>query len=414
MWCRNLTLCVVTAFCVLIPSEGRGQNSYTFRKVVSQGTEYIDLASRPAINDSDIVVFGAIRPGSRGIFAINASGQVTPIALLGQPFIGFSKIGGVDVGEPAINDVGQIAYYALSGGDSGIFISNGSSTTTAVRSGTLGVGTSHLESRFSLNNAGWVALSTRGPTRNDVYVFRGAPNSIVRVAPGQGFGPRPIDPNQTFSYNPWINDQNVVAYAARSNESFRPVVAMVLTQSIPSGTLRPFTPITAPVTRIASINDSDTDITYPNINNLGQVAFQAIDSNTAKWALFVGMGSGSPFVSPSLALVVLQTVQVTNPGLTGRLAINDRGTLVFWSDYAAKNGAIFVANPGDPLNPRRVIGEGDPIDGGIAQIVEFSPHGLNDFDDIVFWVQYTKTVDGAPKHFRAIFIASPNGDLPPG
>jgi hypothetical protein len=45
--------------------------------------------------------------------------------------------------------------------------------------------------------------------------------------------------------------------------------------------------------------------------------------------------------------------------------------------------------------------------GGTVNIVNFSPHGLNDRDQIVFFAQYTTDVNGVPVTSRGIFVASP-------
>jgi hypothetical protein len=376
MW-RSWMLFAVTGFCLVAPSDSWAQN-YTFKRVVDLSDGYDNIASKPAINNNGTVVFGAKTLNAQGIFLITSSGQVKTIALVGQPYAAFSKIGGIDVGEPDINDSDRVAFYALSGGDAGIFTGDGNTTTTVARTGALGVNTDQLKSRVSINNSGVVAFSTNGA------------HSASQVHIGNGAAILTIDQNGT---NPSINNNANIAYV-------KPGVNFQTDATV----------VTSAGQRIAVINDTDVDNTFPSINDLGAVAFHGRVSATNYLGIFVGLGVpiNSKF-TPSVLLIADGRGLVSEPGLYGRLAINDNGTVVFWSNFAGEMGGIFT---GDDL-ACKVVAAGDTFLGATAQIVEFSPHGLNDLGQIVFYAEYRSTVNGVPVHSEGIFIATPTG-LPPG
>jgi hypothetical protein len=380
---RSWTLFAMTGLCLVVQLEARAQQNYTFRKVVELSDGYDDLASRPAINNNGTVVFGARRGNQQGIFTITSGGVVKPIALIGEPFAAFSKLGGIDVGEPDINDSDRVAFYASTGGDAGIFTSDGTTTTTIARTGSLGLSTGDLKSRVSINNSGVVAFST------------GRPFATSAVHAGNGSVIVTIDSNGT---NPTINNSGNIAYVKRG-VNFQEDARIV----------------TSLGRKIAVVHDSDVQNTFPFINDLDEVAFQGRVSATNRMGVFVGLGVplNSKF-TPSVLLVANGEGLVSEPGLYGKLTINDNGTVVFWSNTAGEMGGIFT---GDHYADNRVIAAGyparDKLSGGSVEIVEFSPHGLNDLGQIVFYVQYIKMVNGGPVNSRAIFIATP-GELPPG
>ena len=171
--------------------------------------------------------------------------------------------------------------------------------------------------------------------------------------------------------------------------------------------------------RIAVIQDSDVPNTTPFINDVDEVAFQGRVSATNRLGIFVGLGVPiSSRFTPSVLLIANGEGLVSEPGLYGKLSMNDNGTVVFWSNFAGEMGGIFT---GDHPADNRVIAAGDIIRTGDGkklreydvQILEFSPHGLNDLGQIVFYVQYRRTTKFGPVNSRAIFIATP-GELPPG
>jgi hypothetical protein len=137
------------------------------------------------------------------------------------------------------------------------------------------------------------------------------------------------------------------------------------------------------------------------------------------------VGSGVPVNSrfiPAL-LLVANNRQYPEAGQYGKLAINNSGTVAFWANYPIGcGGGVFVASTlSEEIT--QVIADGDTVlvsaNGSpsfeiTVQLVEFSPHGLNNLGQIVFFAQYIKTVKGNPVRGRGIFIATPNGELPPG
>ena len=183
-----------------------------------------------------------------------------PIALIGQPFAAFSKLGGIDVSEPDVNDADRVAFYATTGCDSGIFVGDGTSTIEIARTGELGIGAAHLDTRLSINNQGLVGFSIGGvPGLTGVYIGNGM--QIV---------------HDRFSRNPCtINDVGIMAYATRSD--------------VPSW--KPGRILTSDGRKIA-VNHNETEFrnTFPSINDSGEVAFQSRDISTNKLGIFVGSG----------------------------------------------------------------------------------------------------------------------------
>jgi hypothetical protein len=177
--------------------------------------------------------------------------------------------------------------------------------------------------------------------------------------------------------------------------------------------------------KIAPVNHNETEFwnTFPSINDSGAVAFQSRDISTNQLGIFVGSGVpvNSRFI-PAL-LLVASNRQYPEAGQHGKLAINNSGTVAFWANYPIGcGGGVFVASTlSEEIT--QVIADGDTVlvnaNGSpsfeiTVQLVEFSPHGLNDLGQVVFFAQYIKTVKGNPVRGRGIFIATPNGELPPG
>jgi hypothetical protein len=309
---------------------------------------------------------------------------------VGPEFAAFSKTAGIDVGEPDINDADRVAFYATTGCDSGIFVGDGTNPTiTIVRTGQLGFGTTpvntdHLGQRYSMNDAGLVAFSLGGvPELTGVYVGNGTSFLLIDRA----------------GIHPWVNNLGVVAYATRSDAPI----------------LRPGRILTSAGMKIAPVNHNETEfwLTFPSINDSGEVAFQSRDLSTNQLGIFVGSGVplNSRFI-PALLFLVSNTER-PEAGQYGKLAINNNGTVAFWANFPiGDGGGVYV---GSTLTEgiTKVVASGDTVLGGKVELVEFSPHGLNNSDEIVFWAQYTRKFKGQPRRFRGIFVATPTG-LPPG
>jgi hypothetical protein len=346
--------------------------NYTFHKVVDLSDGYTAIASQPAINNAGTVAFGAAKLDMQGIFTLTSDGDLTPIAIVGQPYNGLSHVGGIDVGTPDINDAGRVGFFAFSAAGSGIFSSDGGTTTMIAHSDELGINPSQLRDQVSINDAGTVAFSVEGSTSGDgVHVGNGGP--IVT-----------IDPN---GRDPAINDAGVVAYSTELGPNNSAI-------------------LTSDSRRIVTQSENHMRSAFPSINNSGVVAFQGKPEATNIAGIYTGSGVHTALpVVPEVTLVAEGTVAITDPGARGNLAINDRGAIAFWSELAGTGGGIFTGP--DRINDK-VIAEGDDLLGGTVNLVEFSRNGLNDHGQIVFTAQYTRLVDGLPVNSRGIFIADPS------
>jgi hypothetical protein len=346
---RFVALVATISSCFTSPLLCTAQ-SYTFRRIVDQTGEYSELASKPAINNNGTVVFGGAKPGMQGIFAVTGAGAVSPIALVGGSYAGFSSIAGIDVGTPDINDFGRVAFFAFDAAGSGIYSSDGNSTTTIIHSSTLEIHPNHLRERYSINNAGTVAF----------FINQFSSQRGVHV--GNGGAPTLVDARGS---NPTVNNAGTVAFEV------------------------------SPGIETSGSKKIDPLGTFPSINNSDVVAFKRDDG--------IYKGSGVPIGSPQtpdVSLVVAETNQIIDPGLEGRLAINNRGNVAFWHAFDP-GGAIHTMTAG------RVIGSGDELLGGTVDLVDFSPHGFNDQNQIVFFAQYTTPTADGPVTSRGIFIADP-------
>jgi hypothetical protein len=415
---RSWTVFAMTSFCLVVPLEtwaehwkhkdnqNQNQNenpNYTYRRVVELSDENLDLASRPAINDNGTVVFGVLRPDRQGIFTRTSSGTEKQIAILGPEFSAFSRRAGIDVGEPDINNSDQVAFHAITGGDAGIFVSDGmSARITIVRTGALGITSDQLAERLSMNNSGLVAFSIGGvPALTGAFV--GRERAVTGVFVGDGSSFLQID---AAGIHPWVNNEGVVAYATRSDVPI----------------LKPGRILTTDGRKIAPVNHNETEfwLTYPSINDSGEVAFQSRDLSTNQLGIFVGSGVplNSRFIPALLFLVshrptLDQSPYIPEAGLYGKLAINNRGTVAFWgNDPIGDGGGVFVGSTVTE-GITKVVASGDTVLGGKIELVEFSAHGLNQLDQIVFWAQYTRKFKGQPRRFRGIIVATPR-ELPPG
>jgi hypothetical protein len=378
---RRFVILVGTATIYLTFTAASSAADYTFYKVVELSDGYTSIASQPAINNSGTVVFGAATPAQQGLFSLTTDGVLTPIAILGEPYVGFGHVGGVDVGTPDINDDGRVAFFAFSGGGSGVFSSDGTTTTTIAHSDGLAINPSQLNDQVSINNSGMVAFSVDGPSTVDgVHVGSGGP--IVTIDPS--------------GRDPAINDAGVVAYSTQLGANNSAI-------------------LTSDGRRIVTQSENQMLSAFPSINNSGVVAFQGKPESTNIAGIYTGAGVPMTLpVVPEVTLVADGSGLITDPGARGNLAINDRGTVAFWSELSGTGGGIFT---GPNRTSDKVIAEGDALLDGTVNLVEFSRNGLNDHGQIVFSAQYTKIVDGLPVNSRGIFVADPNpspavSDLP--
>lgn len=355
--------------------------NYTFRKVVEIGAGYDAIASSPAINNSGTVAFGAMNSSmQQGIFSIRSDGLVTPIALEGGTYTGIGQLLGVEVGTPDINAFGQVAFFASTMVGAGIFVSDGVTTVPITHTTTLGIQPSHLSDRLSINDLGRVAFSTAGSP-----VFAG-------VHTGNGGAITTVDPKGN---HPSINNIGSVAYSTDLGSGGSNIAV-----------------VTTAGRRIVDVSKNQIEGSFPSINDFEEVAFRGRQTGSNAIGVYKGTGVpvGSPQI-PSVSVVGDGKLPLTDPGQLGKLAINDLGTVVYWTSVTGTGGGIFTGL--DPVADK-VIAAGDTFtaqDGsgsisGTMNLVEFSPNGLNDRNQIVFYAQFTKQTGGGPVNSRAIFIAT--------
>lgn len=380
MWLRSLAFLAAVHFCWVLPIDSLAQN-YTYRKIVEIGAGYDAIASSPAINNSGTVAFGAKNSSmQQGIFSIASDGLVTPIALEGGTYTGFGQLLGVEVGTPDINNSGQVAFYASTMVGAGIFVSDGATTVPIAHTTTLGIQPNHLSDRLSINDLGRVAFSTAGsPVLGGVHTGNGGAVTTIDLK----------------GNNPSINNIGSVAYSTDLGSGGSNIAV-----------------VTTAGRRIVDVSKNQIEGSFPSINDFEEVAFRG--RQTGSNAIGVYKGTGVPVGSPQIppvSVVGNGSLPLTDPGQLGKLAINDRGTVVYWTGVSGTGGGIFTGL--DPVADK-VIAAGDTFtarDGsgsisGTMNLVEFSPNGLNDRDQIVFYAQFTKQTGGGPVNSRAIFIAN--------
>jgi hypothetical protein len=156
----------------------------------------------PVINNSDTVAFRAyLKPSVEGIFSGNGR-EITTIADTNGSFSSFNFVGRVLL-EPAINNEGIVAFNAgLDAGGSGIFASNGATTTIIVDN--ISSSSYYLIESPAINDAGTVAFAASLNTGGGgiFTVNRQTTTTIFNI--GNSFG--------RFVHNPTINNAGTVAF----------------------------------------------------------------------------------------------------------------------------------------------------------------------------------------------------------
>lgn len=171
---------------------------------------------------------------------------------------------------------------------------------------------------------------------------------------------------------------------------------------------------------------------FASINEALDVPFMAMNSITARWGLYVN--SGVPFVEDGGAVITnlfLQRPVINNAGVIAfvgrhadgrvgvfkttdgssftyvgsgatqgghdRISLNDRGEVAFDATASAGHNEILYVGSGSG-SAKAVIGQGDALDGSIAQQLFMWHESLNDHGQLAF---YAMLADGRRGVYRA-------------
>lgn len=333
---------LVVALLILLPVlPAHAQNNYTFTQIADTGGPFNSFGAVSLNNAGTIAFVGNLDGGGNGIFAGNG-GPILTISLVNNPFLDFTL--------PSINDAGVVAFVRL----------NAFGAATAIQTGSGGPVTTlydlasgpflSFDRAVSLNNAGTVAFAAATPGGfRSAGVFAGNGGPLTVIAP---------DISLRLLGSPSINAAGAVAFADQSSGFPSPQTSGVFVGS--GGAL----------TTIADNNGPLQFPGAPSLSDTGTVAFRsALDAGGQ--GVFTGGGGPvtllvdsrgpfSGFFSPSL---------------------NDAGRIAFGANLDAGGTGIFLG-PNPAVDT--VIVTGDPLFGSIVTQLAFSPHGLNNNDQIAF------------------------------
>jgi hypothetical protein len=323
----------------------------------------------PAINASGIVAFkGARDTGATAIYA-GSGGPLTTIA--DSTSVAYDDFGT----GPAINDMGLVAFNAVSAGVDGIFAGTGAMTTTIADSVPL---STFLDGGFG----GAVAINGLGAVAFRALV---APGPIQGLYKGAGATTTPIadaslpEVSPTIPLNgPGINDSGVVVIRSSRDAGGEGIfkgsggsLTTVATNDGPFGSFEP-------------------SGLYPAINASGLVAFRAA----------LDAGGNGIFIGPDA--VANKVVKVSDPvdGSTvtdlrfSHFGLNDAGQIAFWAMLSDGRSGIFVATPPPPgdYNFNGVVDGPDYVvwrkthgQFGPALAADGNANGLIDNGDYTVW-----------------------------
>ena len=380
--------------------------------------------------------------------AVPAVGQTyQTVALSGRPAPGAGAgVNYASFGTPALNDAGQVAYFAFLTGtgvtganDSAIFAGGFAAPRLVAREGSAapGAGAGVNYSGFStpaLSDAGQVAyfagLTGTGVTgANDETIYAGdfaTPQLVARegsAAPGAAAGV-----NYSFLNPPALNDAGQVAYltfltgaGTTANDSAIFAGGFAAPRLVArEGSAAPGTP--------AGVNYSSFDT--PALNDAGQVAYRAVltgtgvtsANNTAIYAgglaspqLVAREGNAAPGAGAGVNYSFFLTPVLSDAGQVAYLTI-----LTGSGVTAANEGAIYAGGPAAPQLVARA-GNAAPGAGAGVNYSFLDTPALNDAGLVAYRAGLTGTgVTGANRD--AIFaggLAAPQlvartGDAAPG
>jgi hypothetical protein len=273
-----------------------------------------------SMNQSGVVAFGATTvTGSRAIF----TGDGASRTLIADSAVnGLAKIG---VGSPSINAAGTVAFssvLAQRGLPGAVFTGNGGPLTTIATTANTGF---RAFGNVAINDPGTVVFpADLDDDSRGIFVFSGAPVTIVDTN---------NHPELDTFGDPVINNAGVIADVAFLLSSGAPQII--------TGTTRGITPRNDPA------NPTFQSTEHPSINNLGAVAFSAIQifsGTDAPAGIFLEVSGDQaliPVVRPGDALFG-STVDHVN---LGRFALNDRLQMAFSYTLTDGRSGVGIASP---------------------------------------------------------------------
>ncbi len=319
--------------------------TYSFKKIVENTTPAFSDLGRPAINNQGTVAFR----GTQGVYS-GDGGSISTIDDGAGPRNAFN--------DPSINDNGVLAFRAAPDtGGSGIFIGSGGAVTTI--SDNQGPFSTSFGNGPQINTSGTVVFHAGLDTGGiGIFTSTGGPaTAIATTNAPTNFS--------NLAQNPSINDGGVVAFRGTHN-------------TLSSGI---FTGNGGPTTTIASTNGPvfDSVGSAPMINNGGTVAFFAtLDAGGA--GIFTGNGGATTTIADT-----------SGPYESfSNYAINDAGTVVFEADLDGGGTGIFT---GPDYVTNKVIRTGDLLFGSIVTGLEFF-QGINDQGEIAFIYTLASNMSG--------------------
>jgi hypothetical protein len=320
----------------IIVAPSASADGYVFTRLSTLGTAEFAADFEPwSINNRGQVAFGADLPnsGGEGLYVAD-HGQITQIAKTGQAAPGGGTFSVAFLGQPALDDQGNVAFtftlepFSLPVGvNAGVYRfshNKGTLTTVIVPGVTPAPGGGIFAGatfRASLNNAGDLAFTgivpaNIGPGALDGLgqgIFRvnrfGAILSVVRpgdAAPGGG--------TFDFAQNPWINDGGDIAFGGHVDgeecidegstlPTFIFCAESVYLQSAPKGTIQSIAHQGDPAPGGGLFRAAFG----PTVNNRGQVAFigdltPAPDAAVALGVFLYTGGAIDPIARPGDAM----------------------------------------------------------------------------------------------------------------
>ncbi len=339
----------------------------------------VPFSTAPAINDVGQVAFWGVHSSlDAGIFVGDGNSLTTIADTSGD----FSFLG---VG-PSINDRGTVAFLGgLDRGDAGYFTSDGTTTTLIADSS----GQFDFQRIPTLDNLfGEPVIDARGTVafRADLDngergIFSSTKDGIRTIADSS----RELT---TFGITPDINAKGTVVFSAGTASV--PGTIEVEGQTVPLAELFQnagiFTEHSGNLDAIADTNDGLTLFgSSPAINDRGTVALIAV---TANGEVEVLTGDGSRLTPIADSRGVFSSFRSVD--------INDAGTVAYLADFDAGGSGIFVGQ-------QELIATGDELLDSTVTDLNFLNKGLN-HDSVAFWA---KLADGRSGVFRADVDKSP-------
>lgn len=347
--CKTCGLGISLCLGLLIGGEAEAAN-FTFTKIADLSGSFSQLGT-PAINDSGTVAFFAGLDSSEiGIFT-SSGNDTTTISSSSRPFTSFST-------QPALNNSGTVTFSgSLDARNGGIFTGNGGSVTTiADSSGPFVITTGNIP---ALNDSGTVAFNAFLDAAGG-GIFTSSGGTVTTIA----------DTNDFRSFRqPFINNSGTVAFVA----------------GLTTGTSAIVTSAGEATSIIADTSGPNNFISFGDLvtlNNSGTVAFRA-SSVTGVSGIFTGSGGPVTTIIDNSGAFNL-SLSISPP-----IAINDSGTVAFLTDLDSREIGIFTGP--DPVADK-VIATGDPLFGSTVTSLGFSNKGLSNSGQLAF---FARLADGS-------------------